>query len=121
MNTSIIKKILLIMFFLFLIVSCGDDPAKLRVFNTSDTKIENITIEGVEFGNLEAGKNSEYKDFDKLNYTSFVVKYTYNGEVITHDLEETELMEGKKFCIAIDGSGYMFSLEDFFTCESFKK
>jgi hypothetical protein len=116
----VIKKILLVMLFSLLIVSCGDDAPKLRVFNTSDMKIENIVVEGVDFGDIEAKQHSDYKEFDR-SYKTFIVTYTYNNEVITYDLEETDMMSGQKYCLGIDGNGYMFATEDFISCEDSKK
>ena len=114
-----IKKILILVLFSFLIVSCGEDEyPELRVFSDADAKLENVVLAGVDFGSIEIDSNTDYKEFDK-HYDKFLITYTYKGETFSYDFGDENLMNSK-YCVKItkreNSTGHMFSKENFISC-----
>ncbi len=119
-----IKKILILILLSFLIVSCGSDSyPEIRVFNNSDSKIENVSVADVNFGSIEVAAHSDYKEFD-IHYDVLKIKYTYKGEEYTYEGFKDENLMDEKYCVQItkktNETGHMFALESVIKCSDSK-
>jgi len=116
-----IKKILILVLFSFLVISCGDDSyPEIRVFNNSDEKIENVSVADVNFDSINVNSYTDYKEFD-THYDVLTIKYTYKGEEYTHEGFKDKDLMNKKYCVQITKkpkeTGYLFAIESMISCE----
>ena len=81
------KKLIILIFTVGIVSNCTNDGmsnVNIRVSNSSELNFENIVVdpgasENVDFGNLDSGMFSDYKNFEKAYRYGFV-ELTANGE-----------------------------------------
>ena len=110
------KKAILFIFAIGLLSNCSDDETansitnviNIRLSNISDFNFENIIVntstEDVNYGDLDARKNSDYKQFE-IAYPSAFIELLIDGETFT--LQPIDMV----FDPPLDNGNYTYQID----------
>ena len=99
------KRIIVAFLVLVLFAACSKNNGyvEIRVRNLTPITIENIIVEGQNFGDLTGNETTLYKDFKEV-YPSLNVSFTVEGiafEYVPNDHVGEELLSGDRYAIEI--------------------
>lgn len=109
-------SLLLMLLSIFVITSCNTVPVlqskiEIRLENVSEVTLDNLTLDGIEYGTLKAGKTSDYQTFEYFHAQSdYIMAYsnaTVDNQEVTNDMmifcgTGLESLPSGKYTIEVD-------------------